>query len=155
MKKLKFDAVVGHAVSYDEHGTHPLPVGAISELTLRYVLNEAGEVVDQYAGLSDSEAVDAHAAKQQAENSARAAALAAEQAIKNATVTKLAYLRRFTQTERIAINASTDPIVQDFMALLNMAQEIVLTDPDTMHGTSYLEQAGLIGPNRAAEILAV
>lgn len=151
---LRFDGIVPHATAYDETGTHPLPEGATSTLTLRYVLDENGQVVDQYAGMTDDEAVAAHVAKQIAENAAREWQIAAEQSFKNATVTKLAYLRRFTQAERIAVNGSADPIVQDFMTMLNMAEEIVLIDPDTVAGTNYLEQLGLIGEGRAAEILA-
>ena len=69
------------------------------------------------------------------------------------TVTPLAFQRLFTQAERIAIRTSTDPIVQDFMALAMIAQDIGLGDPDVMAGVEYLETAHLIGTGRAATIL--
>ena len=68
-------------------------------------------------------------------------------------LTQLAYLRRFTAPERIAITASVDPLVQDFLTLLGMAQDVRLDDADVIMGTQYLEQSGLIGAGRAAEIL--
>lgn len=70
-------------------------------------------------------------------------------------LTQLAFLRRFTTPERIAITASPDPLVQDFLTLLGMAQDVRLDDADTVMGTNYLEQSGLIGAGRAAAILAV
>ena len=68
-------------------------------------------------------------------------------------LTQLAYLRRFTAPERITITASADPLVQDFLTLLKMAQDVRLDDADAIMGTQYLEQSGLIGTGRAAEIL--
>ena len=68
-------------------------------------------------------------------------------------LTPLAFLRRFTVEERITICASTDPIIMDFIALANLAQDILLDDPDTIMGVGYLEQQGLIAEGRAAEIL--
>lgn len=69
-------------------------------------------------------------------------------------LTQLAFLRRFTAPERIAIRASTDPIIVDFLHLLGLAQDIDLTDPDTVLGTHYLEQQGLLAAGRATEILS-
>lgn len=70
-------------------------------------------------------------------------------------LTQLMFLRLFTAQERIAIKAAanTDPIVEDFLYLLNLAQDINLQDVDTVAGVNYLEQQGLIAPNRAQEIL--
>ncbi|PTD19890.1 hypothetical protein [Sphingomonas fennica] len=67
----------------------------------------------------------------------------------------LAYQRRFTQAERIAIRGSADPAVIDWHALAMIATEIDLTDPDVVAGTNYLEAIGLIGAGRAAEILTI
>ena len=68
-------------------------------------------------------------------------------------LTQLEFLRRFTLNERIKIRASQDLMVIDFLYLLSQAQEISLSDPDTIQGVNYLEQIGLIDENRAAEIL--
>lgn len=72
------------------------------------------------------------------------------------TVTKLEYLRRFTQVERIAIRAAStqSPELADYLAMLEIAQDIDLDDPDTVAAVTMLEQAGLIAAGRAAEILA-
>jgi hypothetical protein len=72
----------------------------------------------------------------------------------SAPMTPLAFLRRFTAEERITIRASTDPLIVDFIALVNLAQDILLDDPDTMRGVGYLEQQGLLAAGRTAEILA-
>ncbi len=69
-------------------------------------------------------------------------------------LTQLAFLRRFTAPERIAIRASTDPIIVDFMHLVNLAQDILVTDSDTRMGVNYLAQQCLIAPERVSEILA-
>lgn len=71
-------------------------------------------------------------------------------------LTKLQYLRRFTQQERINIRnaASASPELYDYMALLDLAEEIDLSDPDTIAAVTMLEMAGLIAEGRAAEILA-
>lgn len=63
------------------------------------------------------------------------------------------FLLRFTTQERIAIRTSTDPIVQDFIGLINTAVDVDLTDPATTQGVQYLESSGLIGSGRAAQIL--
>lgn len=67
--------------------------------------------------------------------------------------TQLAFLRRFTSEERIAIRASTDPLVQDFLSLLALAQDVRLDDPDTIAGVGYLEGLGLLAPGRGSAIL--
>lgn len=59
-------------------------------------------------------------------------------------ITGLAYLRRFTQAQRIAIRdlAKTDAIAQDLMYLLDstIAQggQVNLMDQDTINGINYL-----------------
>ena len=68
-------------------------------------------------------------------------------------MTRLTFLRRFTAQERIAIRASNDPLIADFLHLLEMAQDIDLTDADTQMGVGYLEQQALIAEGRAVEIL--
>ena len=72
------------------------------------------------------------------------------------TITKLEYLRRFTTGERVSIRsaASANPVLDDYLKLMELAQEINLDDPDTVSAVQMLEQAGLIATGRAAEILA-
>lgn len=71
-------------------------------------------------------------------------------------LTKLAYLRRFTAAERIAIRAAAkqSAALEDYLGMLEVAEEIRLFDTDTVAAVGMLEQAGLIAPGRAAEILA-
>ena len=71
-------------------------------------------------------------------------------------VSKLAYLRRFASEERVAIRAAAkvNPVLEDYMALLELSEEISLDDPDTVTAVQMLESAGLIATGRAAEILA-
>ena len=71
-----------------------------------------------------------------------------------AQLTRLEFLTRFTASERIAIRASTDPIVIDFMELLNLATYIDLGDQNTIDGVNYLASQNLIAAGRVAEILA-
>ena len=76
--------------------------------------------------------------------------------VKAMTWTKLEYLRRFTQDERIAIRgaAKAVPELEDYVALLELASEVRSDDPDIIGALQMLEGAGLIGPGRAGEILA-
>lgn len=69
-------------------------------------------------------------------------------------VTKLEYLRRFTMEERITIRqaATQSPGLSDYLAMLELAQDINLDDADTIGAVSMLEGAGLIATGRAAEI---
>lgn len=73
----------------------------------------------------------------------------------NTRLTKLQFLRRFTSEERIAIRelAKTNGIVFDAMELLNMAEYISVTDPDTITLINYLVYVGILSPERAQEIL--
>ena len=68
-------------------------------------------------------------------------------------ITKYQFLARFSMTERVAIRASTDPIVNDFMKILEVVENIDVTNQDTINGVQYLVYAGLITPARAGEIL--
>lgn len=63
-------------------------------------------------------------------------------------------LMRFTAAERIQIRASTDPVVQDFLSLLNAADKVDLKDPTTIQGFQYLVSKGFLTSARAAEILS-
>lgn len=69
---------------------------------------------------------------------------------------KVDFLRLFLQGERIAIReaAKVNPIIADYQAMLDATDSVILTDPDIVEGVPLLETAGLIGPGRAAQILA-
>lgn len=69
-------------------------------------------------------------------------------------LTKLAFQRRFTLAERIAVRGSNDPIVVDYRELSTLAEGIDLSDADVIAGINYLELIGLLNAGRAAEILA-
>jgi hypothetical protein len=73
------------------------------------------------------------------------------------TWTKLEYLRRFTQDERIAIRtaAKSVPQLEDYLQLMELATEVRSDDPDVVGALQMLEGAGLIGAGRANEILGV
>lgn len=72
----------------------------------------------------------------------------------------LAFKRRFTQAERVAIltAAKSSVEVQDFVALLDTAAAcqtmIHADDPDVVAGINAYEGAGLIATGRAAQILS-
>lgn len=70
-------------------------------------------------------------------------------------LSKLAYLRLFTQDERIAIRTASDlnPALFDYLEMLKLADEIDLNDTDTVGAVMMLEAAGLIAEGRAAEVL--
>ncbi len=68
-------------------------------------------------------------------------------------LTKLEFMSRFTTAERISIQNSTDPIVQDALRLLNLAEFIDATDQRTIDAINYFVYVGLLSPTRIAEIL--
>jgi len=69
---------------------------------------------------------------------------------------KVDFLRLFTQAERIAIReaAKVNPLIADYQDMLDATDKPRLSDPDMQNGVPLLELAGLIGPGRAAQILA-
>ena len=71
------------------------------------------------------------------------------------TLTKLEYLRRFTDKERIAIRAAAEQnaALADYLQLMEAAQDINTGDEDTVAAVTMLEQVGLIAAGRAQEIL--
>lgn len=71
-------------------------------------------------------------------------------------MSKLAFLRRITQAERIAIRAAraTDPVIEDAEQLMSLADVIDVSDPDTIEYVGYLVQKGLLTQERATEVLA-
>lgn len=72
-------------------------------------------------------------------------------------LTKLEFLNRFTADERIAIRAAaqSNAAIADYLAMLEAAQNVSLTDPRTISGAQALETASLIASGRAAQILAL
>jgi hypothetical protein len=75
------------------------------------------------------------------------------QPVESNSISTLEFLKRMTPPERIAIRASTNPMVNDFRYMLENAQSINTDNADTVNGTYYLETCGLIAMGRAAEIL--
>jgi len=71
------------------------------------------------------------------------------------SLTKLEFLRRFTQLERISIRefAKTDVLIDDFMRLLDIAEFIDTSDQDTNNALQYLAYKSIINPNRINEVL--
>jgi len=70
-------------------------------------------------------------------------------------VTRLEFLRRFTPEQRIAIRASTDPLIIDGRELLDMATDVSADDHDTIMYVRYLQQQGFISAEDADRILEV
>jgi len=68
-------------------------------------------------------------------------------------LSKYEYLSLFTPAERVAIRASTDPIIMDFREMVNVALEVNLDLDITQQALGYLAAQGLLEPARVAEIL--
>lgn len=71
----------------------------------------------------------------------------------SALYSKLEFMTRFTIQERLAAKSSTDPVVQDVLNLLNLAEFVDITDSNTINGVMYLAYVGIITQQRAVEIL--
>lgn len=69
--------------------------------------------------------------------------------------TPVDFLRRFTPAERILARATrkTDPILDDFYALLEQSPAIFSDDPDVAMGLGYMATQGLLTVERMTEIL--
>lgn len=72
-------------------------------------------------------------------------------------ITKLQFLQRFTQEERIAIReaAKTNPYVEDFLELLNAASEVNVEYQPTIDAIDALIGLGLIAAASKPDILAL
>jgi hypothetical protein len=72
------------------------------------------------------------------------------------TLTKLAYMNRFTDAELAAIYtaAKSNVQVEVWLDKFKIAEEINLDDTSTIAGVQALEAAGLLAKGRSAEILA-
>ena len=73
----------------------------------------------------------------------------------NTIITKYAFLSRFMPVERIAARSlmESDPIINDFFNLLELAEEIDLVNTEVHQGLQYLVYVGVLQPNRVSEIL--
>jgi len=67
----------------------------------------------------------------------------------------LEFLREFTRQERINIRAAAkqDPVVEDFMEMLEKADGVDSTDSDVTEGMQYLVDNGHLSSTRRDEIL--
>lgn len=112
--------------------------------------------ITRYAAMSPVEQIDALAVPfADFDHTALPADGVVDAPIVAMTWTKLEYLRRFTQGERIAIRtaARASPELEDYLQLLELATEVRSDDPDIIAALTTLEAVGLIAPGRAAEIL--
>lgn len=64
------------------------------------------------------------------------------------------FKRRLTASERIAVRAarSLDPVIDDFLDILDSTTNVNLDDPDLINGLAYMVALGLIAPERPAQI---
>lgn len=69
---------------------------------------------------------------------------------------RIDFLRLFTDPELVAIlqEATTNPMVALYQYKLSISPRVLLNDPDILAGLPALEALGLLGPGRAAQILA-
>ena len=72
------------------------------------------------------------------------------------TVEVIEFLQRFDVAERIGIRtaAKTDPVVEDFMDLVNKSTRIDLNAPDVTAGLDYMVGNGLLTSVRKDQILS-
>jgi hypothetical protein len=70
-------------------------------------------------------------------------------------ITKLEFLNRFTDVELAGIldASKVNSLIAVWIKKLDIAQDIRLDNEHTVNGVNALEQSGLLGVGRAAEIL--
>lgn len=68
-------------------------------------------------------------------------------------ISKRAFMRRFTQTERTAIRVSADDIVIDIHEDLKSTNTVRLDLQDTIDSLGYLVAVGILTSGRPTEIL--
>ena len=73
------------------------------------------------------------------------------------TLTKREFLKRFTPEEysMIKVAAQANSFVDYYWQQFILAEEIIMSDLDTIAGIHLLEQAGILGVGRANEIIGV
>lgn len=71
------------------------------------------------------------------------------------SITRYQFLERLTSAERIAIRelAKTNPIVNDFMQMLDISQEVILDNPLVAQGLNYLVYINALTADRVPQIL--
>jgi hypothetical protein len=71
------------------------------------------------------------------------------------TLSKLEFLELFTADERIAVRQArgSSAALDDYLYLMELANEVDLDNPKTQGGLMMLEQAGILASGRAQEIL--
>lgn len=69
-------------------------------------------------------------------------------------LTRYEFRRRFTAAEKVEMYNSTDTMVRVFLDDVQAAENVNVTDQDTVDGVAYLTSLGLIAAGRDAEILA-
>lgn len=86
----------------------------------------------------------------------KAAAVGAAGYVSPMTLAKYDFISRFTPTERAGILAAAklSPTIEVYLFDLQMAPTVQLDSQQTVDGVNALQAAGLIGPGRAAQILA-
>lgn len=70
-------------------------------------------------------------------------------------LTPLEFLRRFEPQERIAIRAAHDPVIEDGLHLLSMADHVDTEDQDTVRFVNYLVSQGLLTQAGALRVLVL
>lgn len=70
------------------------------------------------------------------------------------TITKRSFLKRLTQSERIAIRKSTDDVVIDIHEDLLIASHVDLNDDDVKNAVDYLLGLDLISAESKVKLLA-
>ena len=127
-------------------GYLPAPSKATSTLALRYTLQD-GKAVERFPGKTDEEVPALIAAEQAAQTSQGPAP--------EKTITKLAFMNRFTMEELAAIYtaAKTEVLVEVFLDKLKIAEEVNLADTQTIGGLQALAASGLLTETRVQEIL--
>lgn len=73
----------------------------------------------------------------------------------SASLTKYQFLSRMPAQKRIAIRAAakTDPIIEDAMMMLDLAEEVLTSDPMTIQLVGYLNMMGYLTQEEAAAML--
>lgn len=73
---------------------------------------------------------------------------------KQRTMSKLVFLLLFSMGERVTIENSADPIIKDFLTILDHISLVNLDDPLTVQAVNYMAQQGIIDMYRVQEILS-
>ena len=79
-----------------------------------------------------------------------------EAVVERKGLTKFQFLARLPTPKRIAIRAAakTDPIIDDAMQMLDIAEEVFMDDPMTVQLVGYLMQQNYLSAEEAAAMLA-